>query len=135
MRVDVALLCDFCTVRENLLHILGGGVTEIHRPAYPAPAGLGLALRILAHPTEVAAPHVVRVVIVEQDGQEVAAIQLDTPIVEKLPKPNEDAALMVPFALHGVMLPNENKYSVEILIDNLHQKSVPFEAKLAEAAE
>lgn len=129
MRVDVALLCDFCTVRDNLLHILGGGITEIERPAYPAPMGVGLALRVLAHPTEVKASHTLRVLILAEDGDEVQAIQVETGIVEKLPEPTQDANLVVPFMLHSVLLPEKGRYSVEVLIDGLHQKSVPLEAR------
>jgi hypothetical protein len=129
MKVDVALLCDFVTVRDNLLHVLGGGIGELTRPSYPAPMNVGLAVRILAHQTEVNAVHTVRVVVLGEDGQEIAVIELQTAPIPKLPRPDLEANWLLPFALHGVQLPAKGKYSVEILIDNIHQKSVPFEAK------
>jgi hypothetical protein len=131
MKVDVALLCDFVTVRDNLLHVLGGGIGELTRPFYPAPMGVGLAVRLLAHPTEVSTSHTVRVLVVGMDGQEVAAMELQTTVVDHLPRPDQEVNWVVPFGLHGIQLPTPGDYSVEILIDGIHQKSVPFEAKEA----
>jgi hypothetical protein len=34
-----ALLCDAATVRENVLHILGGGLGQLWRDVYPARLG------------------------------------------------------------------------------------------------
>jgi hypothetical protein len=134
MKVDVALLCDFVTVRDNLLHILGGGVVELTRPSFPTPMNVGLAVRVLAHPTEVATPHTLRVLVLGEDGQEIAAIEIQAGVVVTLPRRDQDVVWMVPFALHGIMLPVTGKYSVEILIDGIHQRSVPFEAKEAAPA-
>jgi len=129
MNVDVALLCDFVTVRDNLLHILGGGVTELTRPSFPAPMNVGLAVRVLAHPTEVSTNHTLRVLVLGEDGQEIAAIEVQAGVIPNLPRPDQAVNWMVPFGLHGVMLPAVGKYSVEVLIDGIHQKSIPFEAK------
>ncbi|MBF4597208.1 hypothetical protein ITJ50_00755 [Curtobacterium sp. VKM Ac-2889] len=44
MKFVGAILCDAATVREGLLHILGGGLNNLRRPAFPAPLGAELAL-------------------------------------------------------------------------------------------
>jgi hypothetical protein len=131
MQVDVALLCDFVTVRDNLLHILGGGIGELTRPVFPAPMNVGLAVRLLAHPTEVSTSHTVRVLVVGTDGEDIAAMELQTSVVPHVPRPDQVVNWVLPFALHGILLPAPGAYSVEILIDGVHQKSVPFEVKEA----
>jgi hypothetical protein len=44
IHLGAALLCDAVTVRENLLHVLGGGVTRLPRPGFPAPLAAEVAL-------------------------------------------------------------------------------------------
>lgn len=136
MRIDCALLCDAATVREGLLHILGGGVTRAGRPEWPAPLGLTLALRILVHPTETDRQHVLDVRLQGEDGQPVAAIQvqfgMNTAPDGDL-QPGEHASLPLPIPLgEQVALPEAGRYSFELLIDGIHQASVPFIAHTVE---
>ena len=67
-----ALLCDAVTVRENLLHVLGGGLGQIWRESYPAPLGAELALLLTLHPSETADEHELRVLIQDTDGKQIA---------------------------------------------------------------
>ena len=130
MRVDCALLCDAVTVREGLLHILGGGVTRINRPEYPAPMGLALALLIDVHPTEIDRPHVAQVLVLGADGQRLFEMQLQFGLEAPPPDmpPGEHFPLPLPVPLHTVPIPSEGAYSVEVLIDGNHQKAVSFHA-------
>jgi hypothetical protein len=52
MRVAVATLCDSATIREGLLHILGGGVTTLLRSPGNATLGVQLALLLEFDPDE-----------------------------------------------------------------------------------
>ena len=45
MHLD-ALLCDAATVRDSLLHILGGGIVKMAPLQYPAPIPAILALQL-----------------------------------------------------------------------------------------
>ena len=130
MEIDCALLCDFVTVRENLLHILGGGLNELTRPTYPAPMGISLAVRILAHHREVQGEHTLQLDVISEDGSEVATIKLGFK-VDKLTNTTDQANINLPFGLQGVVLPSKGKYSVEILINGQHKRSIPFNAKEA----
>src|ERR1017187_5549749 len=76
MNVDTCMLCDAVTVREGLLHILGGGITDVQRAEYPAPLGISLALRILVHPTELAHPHQFEVLLQDADGEQVTKVDM-----------------------------------------------------------
>jgi hypothetical protein len=128
MRIDTALLCDAVTVREGLLHILGGGVTRINRPSFPAPLGTALALRVMVHPTEADRTHVLTVYLLAEDGGEQLAevrieFGLNDPSALDL---GEEASLALPIGLHNVAVPSEGSYNFELLIDDIHQRTVPF---------
>ncbi len=129
MRVDCALLCDAATVREGLLHILGGGVTRAPRPAFPAPMGVALALRIVVHPTETDSPHQGRILVQAEDGATLAQIEFmftTDPSHLSVLEPGEEISLPVVVPLHMVGIPKPGGYGVEVLIDKIHQSSIPF---------
>ena len=134
MRVDCALLCDAATVREGLLHILGGGVTRATRASFPAPLGLTLAVRILVHPTEADRSHQLQIRLQGEDGQRVAELTAEFSVNEAGElAPGEHVSIPIPLNLPpAVMLPGPGGYSFELLIDGIHQTSVPFRAVGAE---
>jgi hypothetical protein len=131
VRVDCALLCDAVTVREGLLHILGGGITRLGRPTYPAPMAVSLALRILLHPSEAGQQHKVRLEIVTQDGEQVgqvdAAFQAERPAAGVL-EPGEELAVAIPIPLGFFALPKPGSYVINILLNGMHQVSLPIRA-------
>jgi hypothetical protein len=129
MRIDCALLCDSVTIREGLLHILGGGITRANREGYPAPLNLALALRIMVHPTEAEHTHELTVLLLAQDGERVAEFGIQFGINDPaVLEPAEEASLPLGLSLHTVGLPHEGPYSFELLIDGIHQGTVPFRA-------
>lgn len=133
MKVDTCMLCDAATLREGLLHILGGGVREITRSEFPSPLGLSLALRVLLHPTELAHPHKLEVILQDEDGQrvvefniELAALDLDIP-------PGDEFPLPIAWDFPGrPSLPYAGRYSFELLTDGVHQTSVPLKVLSSE---
>lgn len=131
MRIDCALLCDAATVREGLLHILGGGVTQIARPEYPAPVGLTLALRVAVHPSEAGSQHRLEAQLVDFDGHRLIEIDVDfAPSVNQDPNDlGEEIGVNIPLNFPPqAVLNGPGRYSVEILIDGIHQVSIPFSA-------
>jgi len=130
VKIDCALLCDSATVREGLLHVLGGGITRAGRPTWPAPLGLTLALRILVHPTEADREHKLVVRLQGEDGLEVARVDIDFGVNDTgTLEAGEQASLPLPIPMPPqVMLPGVGRYSFELLIDGIHQASVPFTA-------
>lgn len=131
MRVDCALLCDSVTVREGLLHILGGGVTRLGRPEYPAPLNIALALRVMVHPTEAGKPHQMEVRLLAEDGAEAATVNIGFELGSNATvRPGEELSAVFPVPLHLVGIPHPGAYSFELLIDGIHQASIPFIAEV-----
>jgi hypothetical protein len=129
MRIDCALLCDSVTIREGLLHILGGGITRANRDNFPAPLNLALALRIMVHPTEAEHTHELAVLLLGQDGERIAELGIQFGINDPAAlEPAEEASLPLALSLHTVPLPREGPYSFQLLIDGIHQGTVPFRA-------
>lgn len=132
MRIDCALLCDFVTVREGLLHILGGGVSRLSRPEFPAPIGVGMAVRVVLHPTEADRTHHLEGRLLAEDGAPVASFAVDFSVELDATQPiraGEMIPVAVPVLMHDRTLPAPGAYSFELLIDGNHHASVPFVAE------
>lgn len=129
MQITTALLCDFAQVRQNLLFVCSGGITQLNRSSWPAKMGLHLALVIAVHPTEFGRPHELNVFVQSEDGARVAeatgGIQVDT---AEETTPTEHATVPITLNLQDVRLQDPGRYATEILIGGHHQMSLPFRA-------
>ena len=125
MKLD-AMLCDFATVREGLLHILGGGINRLWREEYPAPLGVTLGLLFEVHPTEMDSEHTLEVVMIDADGKEIGNVSADFAIAPDPDngRPGETLILPLVVPLQQVVLPAPGAYSVEVLIDGQHKRSL-----------
>ncbi|MBV9142931.1 MAG: hypothetical protein JO115_18800 [Pseudonocardiales bacterium] len=130
MRLDCALLCDAATVREGLLHILGGGITRIARPEpYPVALDVFLALRIVVDPGESKRSHQSQILLQSDEGKAIAELRIEFavgPGNKSEHRPGEEIALPIAARLHGIGVPAPGAYSFEVLIDGIHQSTVPF---------
>jgi len=140
MRVDTALLCEAVTVRDGLLFILGGGITQGGRTEFPSPLGLSLALRILARPSELAHDHELEVLLQDEDGQKITKVELRMEGTEPPPgvqiPAGEEMGLPIPWTFPGrPMLPHPGRYSFEILIDGDLKSSVPLNVVLEQGGQ
>ena len=135
-RVASALLCDAATVREGLLHILGGGITRLHRAEYPAAMQVTLVAQVVLTPVEVEHGHDVTAVVQSEDGDVVvqATGHLEAGPPNPLLEPGESVILPLVIGLHGVVLPAPGGYSIEISVDEVHQSSIAFRAVSVPAA-
>jgi hypothetical protein len=125
------MLCDAVTVRENLLHILGGGITRINRPQFPAPLGIALALRIMLHRTEVGRLHNMEIVLAGEDGQTIVKVDAQFQVPPEAltsVKANEEVTVNLPLGMQGLVVPRAGAYAFDILIDGTHAASVSFHA-------
>ncbi len=131
MKLDVALLCDAATVREGLLHVLGGGVTKLSRPDYPAPLGVQLAVRVTGEWSEASGTHKLEVALVDADSEQVALFGADLTFQQD-PEPDRElpfsGAFVVP--VQAVPLPAPDVYRFIVRLDGAEAAVVPFRAEL-----
>ena len=95
MRVSSALVCDAATVREGLLHILGGGITRLWREELPAPLGVTIALMIAVDHAELGTPIDVRLVLTGPDDATVLEVRGTMETAGRLEKGETQLAPMV----------------------------------------
>lgn len=128
MQLAAAFLCDFAEVREGLLFALGGGITRLWRDAFPASMEASLALLLELHQTEGATQHQLQVLVQGEDGQRVgevkAAFQMGAAEVDV----GENLLLPITLDLRPARLPASGSYTVEIVIDGTHQRTIQFKA-------
>ena len=103
-----------------------------HRfPALLLIVGVTLALRIMVHPTEAEHPHQLRIIVQGEDGENVTEVQAQIqaePPPEGI-EPGDEGELVIPWNFPGrPKLPTPGRYSMELLIDGVHQRTIPFKA-------
>jgi hypothetical protein len=134
VKITTGLLCDFASVREGLLFVVGGGITRIGRAQYPAPLGCSVALLAELHQMELPRPHELELRVVGPDGENVANIKAgfqatgpaDLDIGENLPIP-------VVADLRNAGLSKPGRYNIEASVDGSHHLTLSFRATLLPA--
>jgi hypothetical protein len=127
------VLCDAATVRENLLHVLGGGITRIWRPSYPAGLGLHVAAIITLQPSEARERHRLRVVVLSDDGKAVAEINGEFGVTSAQgAMPGERLAVPIVLDFTPVQIPAKGAYTIDLLVDGHVFRSMHFVAGVPE---
>lgn len=117
MRVECALLCDAASVREGLLHVLGGGISRISVDEFPVRLPLTFALRAVLEPRELQRHHKLHLELVDHAANLQGALDL-TFEVEDPDRPTEEAALVVPVSLEPLPLRGPGTYLINATLDS-----------------
>ena len=138
MKVTTVMLADHATVREGLLHVLGGGITRIMRDPLPAQLGVVLALMLQADdPADFKKVHDLGVSVSHIDsgkGESVAkAVLTVQPLSEIGPGPLPYISLVVP--LQGVPIMETGVHEISVRLDGEMVAVVQFEVVKAELAQ
>ncbi|HEY3050297.1 MAG TPA: hypothetical protein VGJ40_01110 [Gaiellaceae bacterium] len=130
MELDYALLADAAAISEGKTFILGGGVSILWRPEYPAPLGVSLVAQFTFHRTEVGTEHQMSIRVMDADGNPVLPeIQGQMNLGEPRGLTPSNVPLVAPIVLPfppAPVLQRPGAYSVEILLDGRRLKSLPF---------
>jgi hypothetical protein len=129
VQITCALLCDAATLREGMLHILGGGATRLGRPRFPAPMFVTLALMTLQEREEALRGHVVEIVIVGSDDEVVYRSETAIP-APSLAHVAEGEQVAVPLIvpLSDVLLPQPGIYRLLVVSDSEQGAMLAFHA-------
>lgn len=132
-----SILCDAATVREGLLHILGGGITRLFRDNYPAPFTGGLAVVIHPHHSEVGLEHQIVIQVATQDGEIIGKLDGTFRVDQgEGTEPGEQSVvpIVLDFSDPPLIIPAQGGYSVDVLVDKQHKDSLTFFAKTRPSA-
>ncbi len=135
MRLECAMVCDAVTVRDGLLHILGGGIGRVPRLGFPAPLDNEVALRLTMTPDEVKAQHKIEIRVLTGTGALASTVtgEFSTSIPDGRPV-GTDVSLSIPISLRQVVVPGPDRYEIEIVVDGQSLTKIPVDVTLASAA-
>lgn len=119
MKIDALIVSDAATVREGLLHILGGGVTRLWRDSLPAPLNIQLALAIELDEADLGLPHEIEIVMQNPSGADVFRIQggFQVPRPERLEK-GELQLVPLAFDTRNAVLTELGRHEIRASVDS-----------------
>jgi hypothetical protein len=135
MKLDWAMLADAAQIREGLAFVIGGGIDTVNYQAPASPVlNATILIRLLFHPTETGAPHTFEVRINDEDGKELARVN-GSAIVQQPPDlpVGWEIPSMLALNVFGLALPRDGRYTVEILGDSGHLKTLNFRVRSSSA--
>lgn len=126
MDVTAALLCDFAQVRDRVLFVVAGGVTRLWRQEVPAPMNVFLAIVIEQEPVELNRIHRLRVLVLDQDGAQLASVDGDFQVDASALEPGDTVTVPAAVDLRAVGLPGYGPYDVRVFVDGEHHRTLRF---------
>src|SRR5438046_2404870 len=131
MTLDWAILAESVQLHEGLAFILGGGIDTVSVPQLPAPFTGAVLVRLLLHRTEADHRQLIEIRFLDEDGQQL--VQLQAQISPRLPDGvpiGWDVPMMANFNLQALPLPRAGQYSIEILANGIHLRSLNLRVQL-----
>ncbi|HEX9775918.1 MAG TPA: hypothetical protein VGB83_10115 [Actinomycetota bacterium] len=125
--LDFAFLADAAEAQPGRkFYVLGGGIDSIGAPRFPVVHPMmSLVMRVLIHPMEAEDEHALDIRLIDSDGHEL--VRLDGKLRANDPA-RTGREITVPFVMNLVntRFDRPGDYSIEILIDGEHAKSLPL---------
>jgi uncharacterized protein DUF6941 len=132
VKLDWAILSNSSEAKDGLASILSAGWDTAYRPSFPAPFLGAVTVRVLFHRSEAAlesgTPHRFEMLFWTADGQSFAPGISFTMHVKSAPSSPTGWDVPAVFAanLSTLAVPKAGEYSIEILVDGEHLKSLHF---------
>ncbi|MEO7032519.1 MAG: hypothetical protein ABI548_01705 [Polyangiaceae bacterium] len=126
MHID-AFICDAITMREGLLHVLGGGITTLTRSEFPTPLAISLAAVLTAE-----APGTYEVsVTIKREGSDEEVFKVDGPIRAIGGGTTVEDGVVVPFPVGfiGTRIPAPGKYLIDIAVNGQSLRTLWFRVR------
>lgn len=138
MKLDWAILSNAAEVQGGLAYVLGGGWDTGVRQQFPAPLMGVLCIRLLMHRSEAERPHQVEVRVWSADGRDIVPPVTIGMSPSGDPPPDHpagwDIGALMTIGMQGLPIPAAGHYSIEILVDDNHLRSLPFRMNQAPPA-
>jgi len=125
-KLDFAFLADAAEAEPGKkFYVLGGGVDSIGAQAFPVVhPHLALLIRVLVHPTESERSHTLEIRLIDDDGHELA--RMEGNFQAGGGPPGRELPMNISLALSNIRFERQGDYSIELLLDNQHVKSLPL---------
>ena len=125
-KLEFAFLADAAEAEPGRkFYILGGGVDSIGAQAFPVVhPHLALLIRVLVHPMESERPHKLEIRLIDDDGHELARMEGNFQATGG--PPGRELPMNISLALSNIRFERQGDYSIELLLDNQHVKSLPL---------
>jgi hypothetical protein len=119
MEIQAAILCDSATVREGLLHVLGGGITRLWRGTVPAPLNVALAGFVAMDGNDLGALHEFHIAIRSDATNETIAEAMGGVQSQRPERLEAGEQLLVPFVapLHNVGTMAYGRHTLTVSLD------------------
>ncbi len=126
-KLDFAFLADAAEAEPGRkFYVLGGGVDSIGAQSFPVVhPHLALLIRLLVHPTEAERPHALEIHLIDSDGGELAKMEGNFSAGPGGP-PGRELPMNISLGLPNIRFERAGDYSIELLVDNQHVKSLPL---------
>ncbi len=134
--LDFAFLADAAEADPGRkFYVLGGGIDVIAGQASPlVHPHMALLMRFLVHPTELGRSHLLDVRLIDADGGEVARIEGGLEAQSGGP-PGRPVGVNIVINMANTRFEKPGDYSIEIMMNNQHLKSLPLRVQIVNAAE
>ena len=129
MDVEFALLADAAqSSPDGKLHVLGGGISEIFAPTFPATHPvLAFVLNLRLHPLECNQSHRLHIQLWDADGR---SLQPDIAMEFDIPRNprhrTRDVFAQLVLNIVGLQLPQPGDYDFHVVVDGRHLKTLPL---------
>jgi len=126
MDITTAMLADFAQVREGLLFVASGGVTRCYRDQLPAPINVYLATVLELDRIEAERVHELHVVVVDEDGQQLAEIAGEIQLGATQMMINENLNVPIVFDLRNVPVERYGSVEIRLYVAREHRRTLPI---------
>ena len=126
MEITTALLADFAQVRDGLLFVSSGGVTRCYRDMLPAPLNIYMAMVLELDRLEAEKVHEVHVVVVDEDGQQLAEISGEIQLGQTQMMIGENLNVPIVFDLRNVPIERYGSIEIRLYIAAEHRRTLPI---------
>lgn len=126
MRVVALFLCEAGTIRDSLLHVIGGAVSRLGRPGFPAPLGCATVMIVAGSPEELSVAHVIEVTL-DHNDERVGGLRLEAQNNNEAPlREDEEGYWSFVLPTQGLSLPESGIYTLSGLVDGETLQHIRF---------
>lgn len=128
MKATAVMLADHATIREGLLHVLGGGINQLFRDPLPAPLGVMLALMLQPDSIDdLLETHDLEVTIKHVGGEEVDQVAKAVMTLRSAgPVPGPPALIPVVVPFQNVPITQTGTHRITVSLDGEQAAAIEF---------